>query len=169
MPQRAIDAVVIVALLVSGFLYSATGTVRFYREVFARPAVGGSNGAIDENLRLVNLASGQRLREATDQAGWPADADVAVLAPVSTVSDDTLTQLYYSFSYLLYPRRLWLAAWCDGEAAVEECSRRHALSDAAAAVAGHHARRVILIGRSNPFVHASGRRLSNELSLIDLE
>ncbi len=168
-PQRAVDAVVIVTLLVSGFLYSAGATVVFYRGLFAKAVVGGSNATIDKNLQLVNLANGQQLREATDQAGWPADVDVTVLAPVSGVSGDDLARLYYSFSYVLYPRRLWLAAWCDGEAAMEECSRRHAPLVPADAVGGHHARRVILVGSSNPFARGSSRRLTNRLSLIDIE
>jgi hypothetical protein len=159
----------IIAMLVAGFLYSATATVRFYRGVFALPAARGSNATIDDSLQVVNLMNGEQLREATGRAGWPSDADIVVLGPVSSVSVTDLTRVYYSASYLLYPRRIWLAAWCDGEAAKEECSRRHALSDPSAAVAGHHARHVMLVGPSNPFVHGSSRPLSNRLSLVDLE
>lgn len=166
--HRAV-ATAIVIMLAGGSLYSTAATVRFYQGVFVRSAVGGSDATIADNLRPVNLANGQQLRDAAERAGWPAGADIVVLAPVSKVSEEELAQLYYSVSYLLYPRPVWASMWCDHEALKEACSRRHALSDPVDAVDVYRARRVVLMGPLNPFARGSSTRLSSRISLVDLE
>jgi hypothetical protein len=162
------SATAIVAMLAAGCLYAACATVRFYGGVFALPAARGANAAIDESLQPVGLDARQ-LRDGVGRAGWPADSDIVVLGAVSGVPVNDLTQAYYSASYLLYPRRLWMAAWCDDRAAKVDCDRRHALSDASAAVQAHHARRVMVVGTLNPFRPGASRPLSDRLSLVDLE
>jgi hypothetical protein len=166
-PQRALAAT-IVAMLVVGFFYSGTATIRFYRATFAQPAGRGSNATIDNGLRVVNL-NGKELRAAIERAGWLPDAAIVVLGAVSSVSAEDLTEVYYSASYLLYPRPVWLASWCDEEAAPAECLLRHALPDPMIAATGRHAHDVMVVGPSNPFVHASSEPLSNRLNLVELE
>jgi hypothetical protein len=141
--QRSL-AVLSIGLLAAGFLYSGAATFRLYRELFSRPAAAGRNISIDRNLAVVNLSSGEQLRAAVDRAHWPQDEDVVVVDAGSTLSHSELTQFYYSASYLLYPRRVWLSH------------------------APHQPRYVLLVGRSNPFDHSSCHPLSDLLTLVNL-
>jgi hypothetical protein len=105
-----------------GFAYSGAATVRLYTEALQKPAVAGPFGTLDAFLKPVNLSTGDPLSAAVRQANWPADADVVVVADRHDLPRQELYQVYYSVSYLLYPRRVWLASPCDASRTTKRCN-----------------------------------------------
>jgi hypothetical protein len=142
--QRAI-ALAILAALPLGFAYSGAATVRLYRELFLAPPASGYNASVDGNLVLVNLTSGEQLRAAVADARWPPNDDVVVVVASSNLSSTEVMRFYYSASYLLYPRPLWLTS------------------------APRQARHALVVGTSNPFSNSRSRQLSDVLSLVDFQ
>jgi hypothetical protein len=100
------------------------------------------------------LSSAAALRDAVTAAKWPADANVLVVADRS-LDRQTIYQTYYSTSYVLYPRRVWLVTTCDP--AVAE-----------AAIARYDARHVVSIGSTSVFPHARNRPMSDMFSLVEI-
>jgi hypothetical protein len=106
--ERAI-AVAIFAMLAVGFAYSGVATMRLDRQLLSAPPSAGRNASVDANLAVVHMASGEELRAMVAAARWPFTDDVALVTAGSALSKDEVVQLLYSASYLLYPRRVWLA------------------------------------------------------------
>ena len=107
--QRALALAVLVMLPV-GFSYSGLATARLYRQLLLEPTGTGRNASIDANLDAVHVPGDEALRAAVAATRWPMDEDVALVTTDSTLSRDQVVQLYFSASYLLYPRRVWLAS-----------------------------------------------------------
>jgi hypothetical protein len=128
-----------------GFCYSGMATVRLSWQLFRKPAASGPDATIDNLISVANVASGQALRDAVNGAGWPVTDDVVV---VGDAANRDLAQIYQSASYLLYPRRLWLAF------------------DLSAASA--RARHLIVIGRPSGLSESAGRPISSGLRLVDV-
>jgi hypothetical protein len=95
-------------MLLAGFAYSGVATVRLYRQLLLAPASAGTNASVDANLAIVHISSADELRARVAAARWPVNEDVALVTAESTLSKDEVVQLYFSASYLLYPRRVWL-------------------------------------------------------------
>ena len=110
----------------------------------------------------------QELQQAVQIARWSSDSDVVFLAEASALSRQDLYQVYYSTSYALYPRRVWLAAWCDAEASASQCETTNARATAESAIARHGARHVVIIGRRHSFPHARRHPVSGLVSLLEL-
>jgi hypothetical protein len=130
-------------VLCAGFLYSGFATLRLYGQVLQESVVTGPFGTIDGFLKPVNLSSGSQLRLAVERAGWPSDADVVLRAPDEVLSRQDLYQVYYSTSYLLYPRRVWL----DSPSASDGPTGRHESGSR------RGSRYVVLIGSTNSLHH----------------
>ena len=112
---RRVGAACGVATLCAGVLYGAVASVRLYGGVFERPA-SGSVFTPDEYLAVVDV-SGDDVSKAVAHAGWEGDATVVLLADDRTLNRQDIYQTYYSTSYALYPRRVWLWPGCGLEAA----------------------------------------------------
>jgi hypothetical protein len=131
-------------MLLLGFAYSGAMSVRAYLTVFSEPPVSGTDATVDKNLGVVDLASGDELRAAVTAADWNASEDVVVLASCSPLSRTELTQLYYSASYLLYPRRVWLTS------------------------APPRTRHALVVGKLDPTGTSRSHPVSSLLRLVDL-
>ena len=161
-------AISVICLLIVGFLYSGLATVRLGRAWMSLSFGTEPNATIDANLAIAGFSS-DLLRQAVRDEGWAPTDDVVVLASSSDLSASELTQIHFSASYLLFPRRVWAATWCDSGADRNECHRRDGAADAEAAVAARHATHVLLLGDVNPFPDSrSTRRLSERARLVDL-
>jgi len=89
-------------------VYSGAASVRLYAELFFRPAAMGPSVSIDEQIASLKMSSAE-IREAVQRAAWPADADVSLTVDARVGGGElNATQLQYAFSYLLYPKRIWL-------------------------------------------------------------
>jgi hypothetical protein len=152
-PPRRNAAIVGAVMLYAGVLYAGIATVRLYGQVFTRPPAGAAS-ALDVYFAPTELSSASALEDAVLAAKWPADANVVVVADPS-LDRQTIYQTYYSTSYVLYPRRVWLISACDGETAE-------------AAIDRYDARFVVSIGRTMILPHAEHRKLSDMFSLIEL-
>jgi hypothetical protein len=111
--------------------------------------VFGVSSSIDASFAPARLASAKELQAAVLRARWPLDADVVLVSVDSGLSRQDLYQVYYSASYALYPRRVWLA---NGPG---DIARRNA----------HH---VLLLGSDGSFPAAHRFQLSPVLSLVQL-
>jgi hypothetical protein len=161
-------ATALAATLVIGFMYSGVAVLRGYRELFRAAQASGPAATIDPYMAPMSLRSGQDLRDAVARAGWGPDEDVALVAEASALSAEDMVQAHFAASYLLFPRRVWLAPWCDRQASQTQCDALHASADPLAEPSRHDARYAILVGRSNPFPHASGRQVSDMMRLVSL-
>ena len=165
-------ALAIVMVLLVGFADSTVETIGAYRKIFQRPVVSGRSAMIDAFVAPA-FAAAEDLRQAVERAGWAPGDSVVFLAAASAIGPSVIGDyafLRYSTaaSYLLYPRPVWVAFWCDPAASPAHCETLGALSDYAALVSRHQARHVLLYGASNPFANASSRALSDSLTLVDL-
>ena len=165
--QRAVVIAVLLLLLV-GFAYSGLATARQYRQIFRSEAVTSREATIDALIAPLQLSSGNDLRDSVLRAGWSVNDDVLILGAASAVSAQELQQIYYSTSYLLYPRHVWLAAWCDPGASSERCRAFGLMADPNEAIKRYGTRQVMLVGRANPFPYARSRPLTSVLSLVQL-
>lgn len=151
-PRRA-TALIGAAALCVGVLYTGAATARLYAEVFGRPRADNASH-LDAYFAPTRVTSAARLRDAVVAATWPSDADVLVVADPS-LGRQTIYQTYYSTSYVLYPRRVWLLPTCDSETVD-------------AAVARHDARYVVSIGRAPVIPHGERRPVSDMFTLVEL-
>ena len=140
------------AMLCAGVLYAGVASIRLYGQVFAGPQARDES-AVDAYLAPMHVKSAAALRDAVLAANWPADANVLVVADQS-LDRQTIYQTYYSTSYVLYPRRVWLVSACDAETM-------------AASIARYDARYVVAIGRPPVFPHAQRRNVSDMFSLVE--
>jgi hypothetical protein len=141
------------AMLCVGVLYTGIATVRLYGQVFTEPQDRGAS-ALDAYFAPMHVRSTAALRNAVLAAKWPVDADVLVVADRS-LDRQTIYQTYYSTSYVLYPRRVWLVESCDPP-----------MIDAA--IARHDARHVVSIGRTTVLPHAQRVSISDMFALIQV-
>ncbi len=151
-PRRA-AAIAGIAMLCGGVLYAGVATVRLYGKVFARPQDRNAS-ALDAYLLPMQIGSAAALRDGVLAAEWPVDANVVVVAD-QTLDRQTIYQTYYSTSYVLYPRQVWLASSCDPVTIDADVAR-------------HDARYVVSIGRTSVFPHAQRRRMSGMFTLVEL-
>ena len=149
-PRRA-AAIAGTAMLCVGVLYTGVATIRLYGQVFARPQVLEAS-ALDAYLAPMRVRSAAAVRGAVLAANWPADANVLVVADPS-LDRQTVYQTYYSTSYVLYPRRVWLVSACDRKTVD-------------AAIARYDARYAVAIGRATIFPHAQRQTMSDMFSLV---
>ncbi len=99
-------AVLVLAMLVAGFVYSGLATARMYAGLFLQAPAIGAQASIDQQFARLNTSS-EEIRAAIRRASWPADADVAVSVSTGDMgSEMNVTQLQYAFGYLLYPMRI---------------------------------------------------------------
>ena len=92
-----------------GLAYSGAVTVRLYAAIFHAPAVQGPDGTLNAFLTESHLGRASDVRAEAERAGWPPQADVIMTTADASLTDRAITQAYYSISYALYPRRVWLA------------------------------------------------------------
>src|SRR5688572_4726241 len=112
-------------MLCAGFLYAGVATARLYGQVFA-PAQHRQASALDAYFAPMQVRAAA-LRDAVLAEKWPADANVLLVADGS-LERQTTYQTYYSTSYVLYPRRVWLVSACDRrsiDAALARHDARH--------------------------------------------
>jgi len=140
------------AMLCAGVLYAGMATVRLYGQVFTGPQERGAS-ALDAYFAPMHVRSTAALRDAVLAAKWPVDADVLVVADRS-FDRQTIYQTYYSTSYVLYPRRVWLVSSCD-PATID------------AAIVRHDAGHVVSIGRTTVLPHAERLRISDMFTLVE--
>jgi len=145
-------------LLCAGFAYSGLATVRLYTEVLQKPVVAGPFGTLDAFLKPVNLSRGDPLSAAVQHANWPADADVVVVADGHELPRQELYQVYYSISYLLYPRRVWLASPCDASRTAKRCED----------VSEQRSRYLVVIGRNHRSRFAWQRPITDKIALAEM-
>lgn len=143
-------------LLGAGFAYSGFASLRHYSALLQKPPALGPSATIDAYLSLVNISSGEELRQAANRI-WSAHENIAFVAEPSTLSDRDIRQIFFSVSYLLYPRRVSLSSWCDPEASSSRCEMGRS-----------PAKHVVFVGRANPFPHAHTQQISDVVSLIRL-
>ena len=158
---------IILALLIAGFAYSGRATAIRYYELHQSPASIEPSATIDSYLKPARVSSGQALRDAVRRAGWSRQEDILLLASASSLSRQELYQVYYSAGYLLYPARVWIAAWCDPEASSAQCETLRAEAPESA-VSRHRVRQVLLLGHANPFPHATVEHMSGLLAAVTL-
>jgi hypothetical protein len=159
----------IMVLLPAGFAYSSVATLRQYRELFQQPASSGPSATVDAYLRPIELSSGEELRVGVRRV-WRSSEHIVLLADASAFSRQDIQQVYYATAYLLYPRPISLARWCDPHAggchdADLPSSPKEAAGDA---------RRAILIGTASSKGPASSlvagyraRALSRRVTLVE--
>jgi hypothetical protein len=157
---------VILALLLAGFLYSGRATAIRYYEILQSPPSTGPSATIDSHLKPARVLSGE-LRAAVLRAGWSTGDDILLLASASSLSVQELYQVYYSAGYLLYPSRVWIAAWCDPAASSTQCESLGAQTPASA-VSRHGVRQVLLAGQPNPFPGAKVEHINGILNAVTL-
>jgi hypothetical protein len=167
MPQRVPIAAVVI-LLAAGVVYAGAASVRGYQQLFAQPRAAGPSASIDGLMGPLQIASIDELRSAVHRAGWRRDSDIVMLAAVSSMSAPRITQAHFVAGYALYPRRVWLAWWCDPSAASAQCHAAEAAPDPFTALSKHATRHVMLVASENPFPRSRMRRLSDVLSLVDV-
>ena len=156
----------VTAALVAGFLYAGRATAVKYYEIFTAPVAARPSATLDLYLAPVDLTADE-LRGHVSREGWTTREDVLVLAAASTISPQDLASVYYSVGYLLYPSRVWFAAWCDAKASAMQC-KLHTKETPQAALARHHVRRVIVVGAENPFHDSHATRVSDKVTLVSL-
>lgn len=158
---------VILAALLAGFVYAGRATAIRCYEILKDPVAPEPAASIDLYLELADVDGAQALRRRVIEAGWMPNDDVLVLAAASAISRQDLYQLYYSTGYVLYPSRVWLAAWCDAHATAAQCETLAAEAPRSAA-RRHRARRVLLVGDENPFPGSGSTPLSKRVALVTL-
>lgn len=166
--RRRLAVLSAVIMLAVGFVYSGIASIGLYRRLLGRPGVAGVSSTVDAYLAPAGVSSAQELQQAVQIAKWSSDSDVVFLAEASALSRQDLYQVYYSTSYALYPRRVWLASWCDSAASAAQCETTNARATAESAIARHGARHVVMIGRRNSFPHARRQPVSGMVSLLEL-
>jgi hypothetical protein len=157
-----------VILAAGGFVYAGAASVRGYQQLFAQPRAAGPSASIDELMGPLQIDSIDVLRSAVARAGWHRDSDIVMLAAVSSTSAPRVTQTHFVAGYALYPRRVWLAWWCDPSAESAQCDATGAAPDPFTALSKHATRHVMLVASRNPFPRSHLRRLSDVLSLVDV-
>jgi hypothetical protein len=167
--HRPLATLAIMVLLPAGFAYSSVATLRQYRDLFRQPATTGPSATIDAYLRPIELSSGEELRLGVRRV-WRSNEHIVLLADASAFSRDDIQQVYYATAYLLYPRPISLARWCDPHAggchdANLPSSPKEAAGDT---------RRAILIGAASSTGTASSfiagyraRGLSRRVTLVE--
>ena len=147
-------------MLCAGVLYSGVASVGLYGRIFDQRS-SRSVFAADEYLRVVDV-SGDDVQKAVKHAGWPRDATVVLLADDRTLTRQDIYQTYYSTSYVLYPRRVWLQPGC-GLASAQSAARKYGT------------RHVIAIGPARCYLTQPGqitpvsaRPVSRRFALVDL-
>jgi hypothetical protein len=153
MNRRCLGAIVILIMLPAGLAYSGVATFRLYRQIFQAPRATGPAVTIDAYVAPLQIESAAEIRAAVERAGWVSDADVSLVADVSSaLSAQEIGQVHFAMSYLLYPRRIWLRSPSDALEAVSHRGTRH----------------VLLIGHSNPFGRDTAHQVSSMLHLVNL-
>lgn len=151
--SRRAAAIAGTAMLCAGVLYAGVATVRLYGQVFTGPHDRGTS-ALDAHFATLHVKSAASLRDAVRAAKWPADADVVVVAERS-LARQIIYPTYYSTSYVLYPRRVWLVSSCD-PATID------------ATIARHGARHVVSLGRTTFLPHGEHLKISDMFTLVEL-
>ncbi|HUP40785.1 MAG TPA: hypothetical protein VM115_11740 [Vicinamibacterales bacterium] len=167
MRARSATRLTLIVLLAGGFVYAGAATARRYRDIYRTPVPRSTSASIDAHLAPAHIAGADALRRAVIRAGWPPGEDVVVLARASTFTRAELYQVFHATGYLLYPRRVSVAAWCDERATPAQCQALDA-QGVKSAIARHGARRVLLIGGENRFPFAYSARLSDMAALVSL-
>lgn len=158
-------AVLAAAMLSVGLAYSGIATIRLSRGL-TPPPTATLSASVDAYLAPIHL-DGDALRTAVFEAGWAGDQDILLVVAASAMSPQERLQVYYSASYLLYPARVWLSAWCDPEATQMQCGAATAAPPEEAA-SRHRSRYILLVGRANPFPTAPARQLTEMLRMVNL-
>ena len=163
--SRRVSLAAILILLCVGFAYAAVASVRGYQRLFAGPAPVGPSGTIDALARPLEIESLDVLRSAIVRTGWGRDNDIVLVAAASSMTPAAMTQAHYVAGYALYPRRVWLARWCDP---VPGSCGAGTVSDPFAMLSTHATTHVMLAARTNPFAGSRSRRVSAVLSLVQV-
>lgn len=153
-------------LLAVGFVYAGAATARRQLDMVRSPALRTASASIDAQLAPARIASAGALRHAVAEAGWLPGEDVVVLARASAMPRGELYQVFYATGYLLYPSRVWVAAWCDERATPVQCRTLEAQSPESIA-ARYRARRYLAIG-GGPFSGGRSARLSGISEMVSL-
>jgi len=147
------------ALLMAGFVYSASGTAREYRRVASQPKVAGPDATIDEVLAPLNV----RARELRPALAAPhVSGPIAFYAP-SSASDHDVQRAFLAVSYLLAPQPLPLVRWCDQERTA--CARR-LVDDAEIDARRRGLTQAVVFGDQNPFRTRVVDRIAERLMLV---
>jgi hypothetical protein len=117
-------------------------------------------------MRPLQIENMDVLRFAVVRAGWRRDSDIVLVAAVSSLTPAAATQAHFVAGYALYPRRVWLASWCDPSPA--SCAAG-TVSDPFATLSKHATRHVMLAASRNPFSGNRSRRVSGVLSLVQVD
>ena len=163
--SRRVSLAAVLILLCIGFAYAGVASVRGYRRLFAEPRAIGSSASIDALMKPLQIDSMHVLRSAVIRTGWRHDSDIVLVAAISSMTPAAMTQAQFVAAYALYPRRVWLAPWCDSVA--ETCAAVK-VSDPAAMLSKHETTQVMLAAGKSPFPRNRGRRVSDLLSLVQV-
>ena len=163
--SRRVSRAAILTLLCAGFAYASVSSVRGYRRLFAEPGATGPSASIDALMRPLQIENMDVLRFAVVRAGWRRDSDIVLVAAVSSMTPAAATQAHFVAGYALYPRRVWLASWCDPLPA--SCAAG-TVSDPFATLSTHATRHVMLAASRNPFPANRSRPVSGVLSLVQV-
>jgi hypothetical protein len=163
--SRRVSLAAVLILLCAGFTYAGVASVRGYRRLFAEPRAIGPSASIDALMRPLQIESMNVLRSAVIRTGWRRDSDIVLVAAVSSMTPTAMTQAHLVAGYALYPRRVWLASWCDS---VPASCAVGTISDPFAMLSKHETGQVMLAARRNPFPDNRSRRVSGLLSLVQV-
>jgi hypothetical protein len=129
----------------AGFVYSGSASARLYARLFDRPAARGPLASIDEQVAPLKVSPAE-IRAAVRRAAWPDDADVSLTIDARGADGGlSATQLHYALSYVLFPKRIWLAP------------------------SPRATRYGIVIGPSASATHTTIERVSDIMTLVDLK
>ena len=148
-----------------GFAYSGLATCRLYATLFKEPVVVGEDASINDLALPLDLQI-DAMRGSVKRAGWEPDRDVVMVASVSSSPAEDIRRAHFVISYMLYPRQVWLAPWCDPQALLEQCSQSGASSSLAMALGTRGDANVIFVGGEPPLELGRARRVSDAVSLV---
>ena len=106
--SRRAAARCLLAAFAAGFVYSGVASAQLYARLFGQPAARGPLASIEEQVAPLKVSPAE-ITAAVRRAAWPDDADVALTIERDSAGGLNPTQLHYALSYLLYPKRIWLA------------------------------------------------------------
>jgi hypothetical protein len=108
--RRSASARLLTAAVAAGSVYAGIASARLSTQLFAKPPATGRSASIDEQFAPLRTTAGD-IRAAVERAGWPVDADIALIVDVGEGAPVTnAAQVQYALSYVLYPKRIWLEA-----------------------------------------------------------